>query len=125
MTSLAGNPSAWRSLCLAHLRLHEPELARQAYLKALTLDPTNALPMFGLGVASAQLGRSDDAFGVVWKAKANRWVDISRIDGEPDLASLRSDRRYDGLYRQPDDFSRPFVEDVKVIHEWDGEAAGG
>ena len=124
MTSLGSNPSAWRSLGLAHLRLHEPDLARQAYLKALALDPANALPALGLGIASAQLGHSDDAFAWLQKARADRWLDISRIDGEPDLASLRFDPRYDGLRHHPDDFSHPFVEDVNIIREWDGEAAG-
>ena len=124
MKSLAQNPSAWRTLGLAHLKLRDSDLARQAYLKALALEPSNKLPILGLGIASAQMGRVDDAFGWLEKAKATHWVDMSRIDGEPDLAALRSDRRYEGLHLQADEFVHPFVEDVNIIREWDGEAAG-
>jgi hypothetical protein len=40
------------------------------------------------------------------------------------LAGLRKDSRFNALLPTPADFEKPFVEPVKIIREWHGEAAG-
>jgi FG-GAP repeat/FG-GAP-like repeat len=124
MTGLQDNAGAWRSLGLAHLRLHEPRPAQEAYSKALSLQPGNALPLMYLGIAAAQLGQADVAFDWLRKAKDTRRVDMTQLDREPDLRDLRGDPRYADLLPRPEDFAHPFVEEVNIIREWDGESAG-
>jgi FG-GAP-like repeat/FG-GAP repeat/Tetratricopeptide repeat len=124
MTALRGNAVAWRSIGLAHLKLHEPSAAQDAYQKALALEPDNPLPWIFLGIAAAQLGDTDQAFAWLRKARATRRVDMTQLEIEPDLAGLRGDPRYAELKPGPGDFAHPFVEDVNIVREWDGEAAG-
>jgi len=124
MTTLRGNAAAWRSLGLAHLKLHEPSAAQDAYKRALALEPVNPLPLIFLGIAAAQSGENDQAFAWLRKARATRRVDMTQLEIEPDLAGLRGDPRYAELKPVPADFAHPFVEDVNIVREWDGEAAG-
>jgi hypothetical protein len=124
MALLANNAGAWRCLGLAHLKLHEPSDARKAYERALALEPGNPLPLLNMGVAAAQMGEIDAAFSWLQKAKATRRVDMSQLSIEPDLKPLQTDPRYTALLPQAEDFTNPFVEDVKIVREWDGEAAG-
>jgi hypothetical protein len=124
MPALATDASAWRSLGFAHLKLHESKEAQAAYAKSLALEPANVQPLFYLGVACAQIGEAEQAFGWFAKAKATRRVDMTQLAVEPDLAALRSDARYAALLPRPEEFADPFVEPVRIIREWDGEAAG-
>ena len=48
---------------------------------------------------------------------------MTQIGEEPKLASLKSDPRFAALLPVRKDFDDPFVENVKIIREWDGEAA--
>jgi hypothetical protein len=65
------------------------------------------------------------------------WLDtlheISRLQATPDLtslatnsevANLKGDARFSMLFPEGHTYDKPFVEDVKIIHEWRGEAAG-
>ena len=52
-----------------------------------------------------------------------RQLDMTQIQADPDLASLRDDPRFAALLPAAADFEDPFVEDVKILREWDGEAA--
>jgi hypothetical protein len=65
----------------------------------------------------------DQAFGWLAKAKATRKIDMTQIGDTPKLASLKSDPRFASLLPSRQDFDNPFVEPVKIIREWDGEAA--
>ena len=124
MAAFRDNAGAWRSLGLAHLRLHESRLAQEAYSKALSLEPDNALPLMYLGIAAAQLGQTDAAFDWLRKAKDTRRVDMTQLDMEADLRNLRGDPRYADLLPRAEEFAHPFVEEVNIIREWDGESAG-
>jgi hypothetical protein len=124
MTGMQDRPSAWRSLGLAYLRLHQSRRSQEAYSKALALEPGSALPLLYLGIAASQLGQVDVAFEWLRKAKDTRRVDMTQLEIEPDLQGLKSDPRYADLLPRAADFARPFVEDVNIIREWDGESAG-
>jgi hypothetical protein len=63
------------------------------------------------------------AFEWLAKAKATKKLDMTQIDGDADLAALKTDARFLALLPAREDFAHPFVEPVTVIHEWDGEAA--
>jgi FG-GAP repeat len=124
MTGLQDHASAWRGLGLAYLRLHESRRSQEAYSKALALEPGSPLPLLYLGIAAAQLGQVDVAFEWLRKAKDTRRIDMTQLEIEPDLQDLKSDPRYSDLLPRAEDFARPFVEDVNIIREWDGESAG-
>lgn len=115
---------AWRSLGLGHLKLHESSAAFEALSKAFNLQPDNATLLIPLGIAAAQLGQTEEALAWLRKAKATHWVDMTQLEVESDLAALRSNPEFAALLPAAEDFAHPFLENVNIIHEWDGEAAG-
>jgi hypothetical protein len=117
------NARAFRSLGIALLRAKAYDEAEAAFRKALELEPASPVPLYNLGVLAAARGDRDAAFDWMRQAKATKRLDMSYLDFDSDAASLRSDPRYKDLLPKPEDFANPFVEDVKVIREWDGEAA--
>ncbi len=76
-----------------------------------------------MGAAFALKQDAEQAFEWLGKAKASRKLDMSPVEQDADLAALRTDPRFRALLPVPADFADPFVETVKVIREWDGEAA--
>ena len=124
MPSRAANAHAWRALGFAHLKLHEPDAAIDALSKALALEPDNPQLMYDMGLAECQLGHAEQAFTWLQKAKTTRRFDMSQLEVEEGTESLRIDPRYAALLPRAADFEHPFAEDVKVLREWDGEAAG-
>ena len=124
MPTLATDAQAWRTLGLAYLKLRRSVPAEAAYTRSLTLEPSDAQSLLYLGIAAAQRGDAELAFSWLARAKESRRVDMSQLDVEPDIAPLRADSRYASLLPRPEDFTHPFVEDVRVIREWDGESAG-
>jgi len=117
------NGRAWRNLALAEQNLKQWDRAIAANRQALEVDPAMPTPMFSLGVVYALEGDKESAFSWLAKAKATRKVDMSQVDATPELAGLKSDPRYASLLPTRADFDDPFVEPVKIIREWDGEAA--
>ena len=81
------------------------------------------MPLFNLGVIFAMKNDKEQGFAWLSKAKASRKIDMTQIGEEPKLASLKSDPRFAALLPVRKDFDNPFVESVKIIREWDGEAA--
>ncbi len=124
MPLLATNARAWRTLGIAQLKLHHGIEAEAAYERALQLEPDNAQPLLYLGIAAAQRGNTDQAFEWLQKARSSGRVDMTQLDIEPDVKTIRADARYAALMPRAEYFAHPFVEDVRVLHEWDGESAG-
>ena len=71
----------------------------------------------------ARMHRPDDAFRAFTQARA-RGTDFSAIAARPDIASLRGDARFAELFPGATAFAKPFVEDVRIIHEWRGDSTG-
>lgn len=124
MTALADDARAWRTLGLAYLKLRRTAPAQEAYRKSLVLEPGELQPLLYLGIAAAQQGDTELAFSWLGKARDSRRIDMTELDVEKDVAPLRTDPRYAALLPRPEEFTHPFVEDVNVIREWDGESAG-
>jgi len=118
-----GNVQAWRVLGVAYQRAKDLDRAIAANEKAHQLDPAWAPTMYNMGAAYALKQNADAAFEWLAKAKATRKLDMTQIDGDANLASLKSDPRFRALLPTPEDFANPFVEPVKIVREWDGEAA--
>ena len=116
------NVRAWRLLGTALLKTKSPDRAIEVLNKSLQLEPNSAPALYNLGVAYAMKGDKDAAFSSLEKAKATKQLDISQIQADDDLKSLVSDPRFNALLPKPEDFANPFVENVKIIREFDGEA---
>ncbi len=119
-----GNPRAWRVLASAYHQLKRYDAAIDANGKAFALDPGNPTPAYNIGVEYALSGDKAAAFTWLGKAKASRKIDMTQLASDADAASLTNDPRFAALMPVADDFRDPFVEDVRIVREWDGEASG-
>jgi hypothetical protein len=118
------NWRAWRMLGMAYQAAKDVDKALGAYRKALDIEPDSPQVLYNLGTAYAVKQDRDAAFEWLGRAKATRKLDMTQIDTDPNVSSLKRDPRFHALLPTPADFAQPFVETVKVIREWDGEAAG-
>ena len=116
------NARAWRVLGLAAKGTKDLDRALAAFQRSLEIEPASPPGLYNTGAVYAVKGDRDHAFEWLGKAKATRKLDMTQIQTDADLASLRDDPRFTALLPSPADFSAPFVEDVKILREWDGEA---
>jgi hypothetical protein len=116
--------SLWRALGSAYEQLHEHRHAIVAYRQALELEPDQPQALYALGSAYAGARMWPEAWELLGQAHATGRVDMSQMSVDPNLAGVRKDARFAALLPRAQDFERPFVEPVHVIHEWRGEAAG-
>src|SRR5579871_2617859 len=117
------NGRAWRNLGLAYHRLQDPERAIAAYRQALEVQPEMVAPTYSIAIDYALLKKPDLMFEWLSKAKATKKIDMSQAAEAPELAPFKSDPRFAAILPQPSDFENPFLEPVKIIREWRGEAA--
>ncbi len=116
------NARTWRVLGYVSLKAKNYDRALSAYGKALEIEPGFPAAIYNVGVAYALKQEKDQAFLWLEKARATQKLDMTMIQVDPDLVSLKSDPRFEALLPKPEAFANPFVEPVKVIREWDGEA---
>jgi Tetratricopeptide repeat/FG-GAP-like repeat/FG-GAP repeat len=119
------NDIAWRGLGFAYLKLRKPDQAIPAYQRAREIDPKLPTPLYYLGLAYALKGDRDQAFASLAKARDTRKFDMTQVEDAPELLALKGDPRFTALRPGRKDFDNPFVEPVKILREWDGEAANG
>jgi hypothetical protein len=119
-----GNVQAWRVLGVAYQRANDLDRALAANRKAHDLAPDWPPTMYNIAVVYALKADRDAAFEWLAKAKATRKLDMTQVETDANLASLKSDSRFRALLPRAEDFADPFVEPVHVVREWDGEARG-
>src|SRR5262245_55479029 len=119
----ANDADAWHTLGQAYRQTKNPGRALEAFRRELALRP--ASPQAFYDIAAVHALRNDTAQAIEWltKARASRQVDMSQIDADADLASLRGDSRLRPLRPTDADFADPFVERVRILREWRGETA--
>jgi len=117
------NGRAWRNLGLAYQTLKNLDKAAAAYQRALDVDAAVPTPLYNLGIVYALKQDRDRAFEWLQRAKASKKIDMTQASVAPELAALKDDPRFAALLPSRADFEHPFVEDVRIIREWDGEAA--
>ncbi|HEY2781291.1 MAG TPA: FG-GAP-like repeat-containing protein [Steroidobacteraceae bacterium] len=118
------NDKAWRALAASETALQHYDTAIAAYRRALAIQPDSPWVFYQLGTVYAAKQDTQHAFEWLGKAKATHRYDMSEISADAHLAGLRMDPRFNGLLPSAADFEHPFVEPVKIIREWRGEAAG-
>ncbi len=117
------NGRNWRVLGKAYREAGQFDKAIDAYRKSLEVEPEFMSALYNVGAMYALKGDVDHAFEWLVKARATHKVDMTGVAQDKDLEGLRKDSRFASLLPKPQDFKNPFVEDVKIIHEWDGEGA--
>ena len=117
------NGRAWRNLGMAYGRVKDPDRAITALRHALEVEPEIVAPLYSIALAYAAKQDTDGVFEWLRKARATRRIDMTQAEAAPELAPFRADPRFASILPKSSDFENPFVEPVKIIHEWDGEAA--
>ncbi|HEX6975676.1 MAG TPA: FG-GAP-like repeat-containing protein [Vicinamibacterales bacterium] len=118
------NVRAWRMFGVALQQNNELDRAIDAYKKALALQPDMPVVLFNIGTAYARKKDADRAFEYLAKARATKKFDMTQMQVDADLAPFTGDPRFAELLPKAADFTNPFVEDARIIREWDGEALG-
>ncbi len=96
-----------------------------ATFNAITLPrPFRLQAMYSAAGIEAVQGHDAEAFALLGKIKASGAMDMDLARSNPDFKGLLTDPRFESLMFKPDDFKNPFVEPVRIIHEWDGETKG-
>ena len=113
----------WRLLGSAYQQLHDNHRAISAYRQALALEPDSPQALYGLGSAYAGAKNWPQAWHWLGRAQATHRFDMSQITEDPNLTPVNHDPRFAALLPRAADFEHPFVEPVRIIHEWRGEAA--
>ena len=114
---------AWRALGTAYQRSHANQRAIRAFRRALSIEPDSPQTFYNLG--SVYAGEHDARNALVWlrRARATRRYDMTQMSVDENLAPLLGDFRFAALLPTAREFEHPFVEKVRIIREWRGEAA--
>ena len=123
----ARNPTAVAGRLLlgnAYAQKGDLDKAVAAYEQVQAPRPAVLQARFALAGIHARRGKSDDALRLLEQLKASGAFDMDLARTSNDFAALRSDPRFAAAMFAPADFANPFVEPVRVIHEWRGETKG-
>lgn len=71
----------------------------------------------------ADINQHDNAYRWFEQLRRNA-PDFTSVRANREIDNLREDQRFTVLFPTADELSRPFVENVRILHEWRGEAAG-
>lgn len=116
------NGTAWRLLGAARQQAKDLDGAIAAYLKAIDVQP-DPLATYRIGAVYALKKDAERAFEWLAKAKATGRVDMMQMEADPNMEPLRPDARYRALLPTRKDFENPFVENIRILGEWHGEAS--
>ncbi|MBC7898068.1 MAG: FG-GAP repeat protein [Cytophagaceae bacterium] len=108
----------------AYRQKGELEKAITAYDAVTQPRPQRLQAMFNAAGVRTRLGKTSEALQQLRDLKATGAFDMNLVASTADFAALRTDPRYAEVLYHASDFTRPFVEPVRIIHEWIGEAAG-
>ncbi|MEM9595966.1 MAG: FG-GAP-like repeat-containing protein, partial [Acidobacteriota bacterium] len=98
--------------------------ALSAFGKALELDGERVNALYGAAAVHASEGRGAEALGLLLRLRDGGRFDLSGLGVDPSFEGLRENEGFRDLLMKSEDFADPFVEEVRVLHEWRGEAAG-
>jgi FG-GAP repeat/Tetratricopeptide repeat len=118
-----GSAPAWRALGTAYQRSHANQRAIRAFRRALSIEPDSPQTFYNLGSVYAAEHDARNALAWLRRARATRRYDMTQMSVDENLAPLLGDSRFAALLPTAREFEHPFVEKVRIIREWRGEAA--
>jgi hypothetical protein len=121
------NPNAAAGRLLlgnAYARKGDLDKAIATYEKITAPRPMRLQAMFAAAGVQARRGKADEAFTLLTNLKSSGAYDMDLVRTTADFESVRSDPRYASVFFKPDEFKNPFVEPVRIIHEWRAETKG-
>jgi len=116
------SPGAWNLLGTSYARKGDYDKALQAFAKTRMAPQLRQQGLYNSACVYALKNDKEEAFKLLRELRDSGTFDMSQILADGDLKSLSKDPRFEKLIPRPEEFANPFVEKVKVIHEWVGEA---
>src|SRR5687767_2282328 len=98
--------------------------ALAAYALVRQPRPSRLQAVFAVAAIHAGRNRIDEALDSLRVLKQTGAFDMDLAQTSPGFEKLLGDPRAASVMFQPADFANPFVEPVKIIHEWVGETKG-
>jgi hypothetical protein len=126
-TWFSQNPTATVGRILlgnAYRQKGEAQKALDSYEKVTVPRPARIQAMFLMAAVHASASRADTALALLLTLKGTGAFDMELAASSADFASLKSHPRFRSTQFNPEDFRNPFVEPVRVIHEWVAESKG-
>jgi hypothetical protein len=126
-TWFSQNPTATVGRILlgnAYRQKGEAQKALDSYEKVTVPRPARIQAMFLMAAVHASASRADTALALLLSLKGTGAFDMELAASSADFASLKSHPRFRSTQFNPEDFRNPFVEPVRVIHEWVAESKG-
>lgn len=117
-------PRGWAMLGAALLSARQLDRAMVALERAERFPPTQAIAQYNLGLTLGLMGRIDSAFVRLHQAKRSNRVDMTALLTDVDAGPILKDTRSRELLPTAAEYAAPFVEPVKILREWKGDAAG-
>jgi len=121
------NPSALAGRLLlgdAYRQLGRLDDALAAYQAVTGPRPARLQARFNAAPLHLRRGDRDAALTALEELKASGAFDLDLVYASEELADLHDEPRFEALRLRPEDFEHPFVEPVRIIHEWVGETKG-
>ena len=118
------NPTAqlgWMLLGNAYRQKGNLDKALEMQLKAASIRQTRLPGTVNAAVIYALKGDKEKSFELLQTVRNSGTYDMDLLRSNNELTSLHSDPRFAKLLPKAEDFVNPFVENVKIIHEWTGE----
>ncbi len=124
---LQQNPNrvgSWNILAGAYLERGDYDKAIEAYQKVLQAPQLKPQAWYNIAVIHAMKGDKEEAFKYLQMVRSTGSFDMDQLVADARLKELRADARFEKLTPKPEEFANPFVEKVKIIHEFVSEAKG-
>jgi hypothetical protein len=124
---LKANPKNGRALLAlgaARQGLGLTDAAADAYHQAYALPRASQAAASALFLLYAGVKRPDEAFPWFEILRKGTMGDLSGLAEDPAVRTLHGDPRFAILFPDQIKFSPPFVQPIRIIHEWRGEQAG-
>lgn len=116
--------NAWLLRGIAERNAGDGPAAVESLERAATIENTRPSALYQLAVTHGTAGDLDRAFEQLALAAKTGKVDVTGFAATPGLTELVDDPRFTALLPDAATLDDPFVEEVRVLKEWRGEAAG-
>ena len=123
----ARNPNAVAGRLLlgnAYAQKGDLDKAVAAYGQVTVPRPARLQATYLSAGIQARRGNVDEALKLLGQLKASGAYDVELARTNADFSAVRNDPRFASVMFAPADFANPFVEPVRVIHEWRAETKG-